>query len=50
MEDMILKVPCPCCIEEDGESDTLVLLGDDQQNIAVLGLWVWFKQQYERTY
>ena len=38
MEDMILKVPCPCCIEEDGESaDTLVLLGDDQQNMQCLG-------------
>ena len=35
---MILKVPCPCCIEEDGESaDTLVLLGDDQQNMQCLG-------------
>jgi len=38
MEDMILKVPCPCCIQEDGESaDTLVLLGDDQQNMQCLG-------------
>ena len=38
MEDMILKVACPCCIEEDGESaDTLVLLGDDQQNMQCLG-------------
>ena len=38
MEDMILKVPCPCCIEEDGESaDTLVLLGDDKQNMQCLG-------------
>ena len=38
MEDMILKVPCPCCIQEDGESaDTLVLLGDDQHNMQCLG-------------
>ena len=38
MEDMILKVPCPCCIQEDGESaDTLVLLGDDKQNMQCLG-------------
>ena len=38
MEDMILKVPCPCCIQEDGNSaDTLVLLGDDKQNMQCLG-------------
>ena len=38
MEDMILKVPCPCCIQEDGESaDTLVLLGDVEQNMQCLG-------------
>ena len=35
---MILKVPCPCCIQEDGNSaDTLVLLGDDKQNMQCLG-------------
>ena len=40
MEDFILRVKCPICLQEDGEentSDTLVLLGDDEQNMQCLG-------------
>lgn len=40
MEDFILRVKCPVCISDDGEEntgDTLVLLGDDEQNMQCLG-------------
>ena len=40
MEDFILRVKCPVCLEDDGEENTgdnLVLLGDDEQNMQCLG-------------
>ncbi len=40
MQDMILQVKCPCCLLDDGEAntgDTLMLLGDDEQNMQCLG-------------
>ena len=40
MEDMVLRVKCPCCMLEDGEENTrdnLLLLGDDEQNMQCLG-------------
>ena len=40
MEDMVLRVKCPCCMLEDGEENTrdnLLLLGDDEQNMQWLG-------------
>ena len=40
MQDMILRVKCPCCLLDDGEAntgDTLMLLGDDEQNMQCLG-------------
>ena len=40
MEDFILRVKCPVCLKDDGEEntgDTLVLLGDEEQNMQCLG-------------
>ena len=40
MEDFILRVKCPVCLEDDGEENTgdnLVLLGDEEQNMQCLG-------------
>tara|TARA_B100000287_G_C20292367_1_gene646427 strand:- start:140 stop:556 length:417 start_codon:yes stop_codon:yes gene_type:complete len=40
MEDYILRVKCPVCLEDDGEENTgdnLVLLGDEEQNMQCLG-------------
>tara|TARA_R100000742_G_C4176754_1_gene13219 strand:+ start:26 stop:442 length:417 start_codon:yes stop_codon:yes gene_type:complete len=40
MEDYILRVKCPVCLEDDGEENTgdnLVLLGDSEQNMQCLG-------------
>ena len=40
MEDFILRVKCPVCLEYDGEENTgdnLVLLGDEEQNMQCLG-------------
>ena len=40
MEDFILRVKCPLCLEDDGEENTgdnLVLLGDEEQNMQCLG-------------
>ena len=40
MEDFILRVKCPVCMKNLGEEnidDTLVLLGDDEQNMQCLG-------------
>ena len=40
MEQMVLRVKCPCCMLEDGEENTgdnLLLLGDDEQNMQCLG-------------
>ena len=40
MEDYILRVKCPVCMKNLGEEnldDTLVLLGDEQQNMQCLG-------------
>ena len=37
MEDMFMRVQCPCCLEdENGIEDSLVLLGDDEQNMQCL--------------
>jgi len=31
---MFLEVQCPCCLEDEtGKSDTLILLGDEEQNM-----------------
>tara|TARA_B100001778_G_scaffold314247_1_gene299329 strand:+ start:2108 stop:2524 length:417 start_codon:yes stop_codon:yes gene_type:complete len=40
MEDFILRVKCPVCMKNLGEEnidDTLVLLGDEEQNMQCLG-------------
>jgi len=40
MEDLILRVKCPICLKDNGEEnteDTLVLLGDEEQNMQCLG-------------
>ena len=40
MEDFVLRVKCPVCLDEDGEKNTgdnLVLLGDEEQNMQCLG-------------
>ena len=40
MEDYILRVKCPVCMKNNGEEntdDTLVLLGDEEQNMQCLG-------------
>jgi len=40
MEDFILRVKCPVCLKDNGEEntgDTLVLLGDEEQNMQCLG-------------
>ena len=40
MEDYILRVKCPVCMKNLGEEnidDTLVLLGDEEQNMQCLG-------------
>ena len=40
MDDFILRVKCPVCLEDDGEENTgdnLVLLGDEEQNMQCLG-------------
>ena len=40
MEDFILRVKCPVCMKNNGEEntdDTLVLLGDEEQNMQCLG-------------
>tara|TARA_Y100000356_G_C11030940_1_gene168459 strand:+ start:24 stop:440 length:417 start_codon:yes stop_codon:yes gene_type:complete len=40
VEDFILRVKCPVCLEDDGEENTgdnLVLLGDEEQNMQCLG-------------
>jgi len=37
MDPMILQVACPCCIEDEIDiDDSLVLLGDDEQNMQCL--------------
>ena len=38
MEDFILKVKCPVCMKTHGEDieDTLILIGDEQQNMQCL--------------
>jgi hypothetical protein len=37
MDNMFLQVQCPCClIDEIGVEDSLVLLGDDEQNMQCL--------------
>ena len=37
MEDMFMRVQCPCCLmDENGIEDSLVLLGDDEQNMQCL--------------
>jgi hypothetical protein len=37
MEEMFMRVQCPCCLEdENGIEDSLVLLGDDEQNMQCL--------------
>ena len=40
MEDFVLRVKCPVCLDEDGEKNTgdnLILLGDGEQNMQCLG-------------
>ena len=37
MEDMFMQVQCPCCLmDKNGIGDSLVLLGDDEQNMQCL--------------
>ena len=37
MEDMFMQVQCPCCLtDKNGVDDSLVLLGDDEQNMQCL--------------
>ena len=37
MEDMFMQVQCPCCLTDDnGVEDSLVLLGDEEQNMQCL--------------
>ncbi len=37
MEDMFMQVACPCCIEDETDiDDSLVLLGDEEQNMQCL--------------
>jgi hypothetical protein len=37
MEDMFMQVTCPCCLSDDnGVEDSLVLLGDEEQNMQCL--------------
>ena len=37
MDSMFLRVACPCCIEDEIDiDDSLVLLGDDEQNMQCL--------------
>ena len=37
MDPMFLQVACPCCIEDEIDiDDSLVLLGDDEQNMQCL--------------
>jgi hypothetical protein len=37
MEDMFMQVACPCCIEDETDiDDSLVLLGDGEQNMQCL--------------
>ena len=37
MEDMFMQVTCPCCLKDkNGIEDSLLLLGDDEQNMQCL--------------
>ena len=37
MEDMFMQVTCPCCLKDkNGIEDSLLLLGDDEQNMQSL--------------
>ena len=37
MDDMFMQVQCPCClVDKNGIEDSLVLLGDDEQNMQCL--------------
>jgi len=37
MEDMFMRVACPCCLKDEIDiDDSLVLLGDEEQNMQCL--------------
>ena len=37
MDDMFMQVQCPCCLKDkNGIEDSLLLLGDDEQNMQCL--------------